>query len=402
MDLMESVESATYRHEIRAVLAQALPVGWVGFGALSKAEQAEFLVGWRQFLIEHNLIALNWPAEYGGAGLSPLEQAVVHEEIALAGLPPLLSDNDNFGFQMIGNIILRFGTAEQRQYFIPRIISGEHLWCQGFSEPGAGSDLAAVKTQAVLDGDEWVINGQKIWTTAAHHANWIFVLARTDRASERHRGLTMLLVPMDQPGLEVRGIEQINGQSHFNEVFLTDVRTPAANVVGGRGEGWKVAMALLGLERGENATAMSLRFQTEYQRLVQLVRDSGRAGDPTVRLRLAEGFLRIRVLRHLAMRSLTAFLQGKEPGPDAAIVKLYWSEHWQKTSEFAVDVLGLAALAPIGEPPNNADGPDYAGAPNDTGSWAGLWVNTFAATIYAGASEIQRNIIGERVLGLPK
>lgn len=402
MELKDSADAIEYRKRLLALLDAELPRDWQGFGALSEAERAEFLVRWRAFLIEHRLLALHWPQEYGGAGLSPLEQAIIHEEFTRLGLPPMLTDNDAFGFQLLANTLLKFGTPEQKEWFLPRIRSGEHLWCQGFSEPGAGSDLAGIRTRARLDGDEWVIDGQKIWTTAGHLANWMFVLARTNPDADRHRGLTLLLLPLDQPGVDVRPIRQMSGTADFNEVFLDGARTSVENVVGDVDGGWGVAMALLGFERGENASAMSLRFEHDFERLVSLVRDTGRGDDPAVRQRLAEGYLRVRVLRLLAMRSLTSFLRGAAPGPDAAILKLYWSEHWQKSADLAVDVLGDGAIAPSAHRPHNADGPDFAGAPNDSGSWVGTWLNAFAATIYAGSSEVQRNIIGERVLGLPK
>ncbi|WP_375001682.1 acyl-CoA dehydrogenase family protein [Aeromicrobium sp. CTD01-1L150] len=402
MDLRDDVHATEYRQRLRGLLNDTLPVGWQGFGALTEEERADFLVQWRAFLIEHRLLALHWPEEFGGAGLTPLEQAIIHEEFTLAGLPPMLSDNDAFGFQLLANTLLAFGTHEQKSHFLPRIRSGEDLWCQGFSEPGAGSDLAGIRTRARREGDEWVIDGQKIWTSAGHLANWMFILVRTNPEAQRHRGLTMLLLPLDQPGVEVRPIRQINGSAEFNEVFLDGARTSAENVVGEVDGGWEVAMALLGFERGENATAMALRFEHDFERLVALVGNCGRGEDPAVRQRLADAYLRQRVLRLLAARSLTSFLRGSPPGPDAAILKLYWSEHWQKTADLAVDVLGDCAIAPSNHRPHNADGPDFAGAPNDSGSWVGTWLNAFASTIYAGSSEVQRNIIGERVLGLPK
>lgn len=402
MDLRDSANATEYRDRLRKLLDAELPGDWRGFGALPEEKRTEFLVRWRRFLIEHRLLALHWPEEFGGAGLSPLEQTIIHEEFTLAGLPPMLTDNDAFGFQMLANTLLAFGTTEQKERFLPRIRSGEDLWCQGFSEPGAGSDLAGIRTRARRDGDDWVIDGQKIWTSAGHLANWMFILVRTDPDAERHRGLTMLLLPLDQPGVDVRPIRQINGSTEFNEVFLDGARTPAGNVVGDVDGGWSVAMALLGFERGENASAMSLRFEQDFDRLVALVRDHGRGDDPAVRQRLADAYLRLRVLRLLATRSLTSFLRGSAPGPDAAILKLYWSEHWQKVADLAVDILGDAAIAPSAHRPHNADGPDFAGAPNDSGSWVGTWLNAFASTIYAGSSEVQRNIIGERVLGLPK
>lgn len=402
MHLAPDTKTLRYREKVAELLRQGLPADWAGVGALEPEQRTEFMAGWREFLRDHNLIAPHWPSEYGGAGMSDAEVAVLNTELTRHGVPVLLSDNDPSSFQLLGNILLAHGTEEQKKYFLPRVISGEHLWCQGFSEPGSGSDLASLKTRARRDGDEWIIDGQKIWTSAAHTANWIFVLVRTDASAERHHGLSLLLVPLDQVGVEVRPIRQMNGHAEFNEVFFTGARTAAENIVGQPGDGWRVAMTTLGLERGENASAMAIRFEEEFDKLVALVKTKGRDQDPLIRVRLAERYLELHALRLLAMRSLTAFLEGRPPGPEAAIIKLYWSEYWQKTAELAVDVLGREAVTPTPNRPPNADGPDLPGAPNNSGSWVGTWLNSFAATIYSGTSEVQRNIIGERILGLPK
>jgi alkylation response protein AidB-like acyl-CoA dehydrogenase len=254
----------------------------------------------------------------------------------------------------------------------------------------------------VLDGDEWVINGQKIWTSAGHLANWIFVLTRTDPEAPKHKGITFLLVPMDQPGVEVRPIRMITGDSEFNEVFFTDARTPKENVLGDVGEGWRVAMTLLGFERGEAASVLPLQFRTELDRLVALAKERGRADDPVVRQRLAWCHSKVEIMRYLGMRALTRFLAGQGPGPDASITKLYWSEYHRSVTELAIDILGPEGAAPSGKPPNSWFQTDDPGAPNTSASWVGTFLTARAGTIYAGTSQVQRNILGEIVLGLPK
>jgi alkylation response protein AidB-like acyl-CoA dehydrogenase len=331
----------------------------------------------------------------------PLEQVVLAEEFAHAGVPTG-GPNDSFGIQLVGNTILRLGTPEQKAHFLPRILSGEDRWCQGYSEPGAGSDLANLGTRAVLDGDEWVINGQKIWTSAAQYANWIFVLTRTDPDAPKHKGITFLLVPMDQPGVEVRPIRMLNGASEFNETFFTDARTSVKNVVGDINEGWRVAMTLLGYERGEAAATVPVEFRTELDRLIELVRASGRAQDPVIRQRVAACYAQVEIMRFLGMRTLTGFLSGAAPGPEGSIFKLVWSEYHKVVTELAVDVLGAAAMVPSGRFPTTSFRTDDAGAPNDSASWVGTFLSARAGTIYAGTSQVQRNILGEIVLGLPK
>ena len=396
-----SAEAEVYREKIQAFLAEHLPAGWKGIGALPKEEAEQFATDWRVILHANGLLAASWPAEYGGGGLSELEQVILVEEFYRAGVPAG-TGNDVFGIQMVGNTILQWGTDEQKSHFLPRILSGEDLWCQGYSEPNAGSDLANIGCRGELDGDEWVINGQKIWTSAGHLADWIFVLARTDADVPKHKGITFLLVPMDQPGVEVRPIKMITGDSEFNEVFFTDARCPKDNVVGGVNNGWAVAMTLLGYERGEAAATFPIMFRTELDRLLALAEERGRAADPVIRQRLAAAYSKVEIMRFLGMRTLTKYLQGGHPGPDASIFKLYWSEYHRVVTELAVDILGTEAMTPTGRWPSNAFQADDSGAPNDSASWVGTFMVARAGTIYAGTSQVQRNIIGEMVLGLPK
>jgi alkylation response protein AidB-like acyl-CoA dehydrogenase len=281
-------------------------------------------------------------------------------------------------------------------------LSGEDIWCQGYSEPNAGSDLANVGTRAVLDGDEWVINGQKIWTSAGHLANWIFVLTRSEPDVPKHKGITFLLVPMEQPGVEVRPIKMMTGDSEFNEVFFTNARTAKENVVGGVGNGWSVAMTLLGYERGEAAATTPIAFRIEWDRLVSLAKENGRDKDPLIRQRLTQAFIKVEIMRYLGMRTLSRFLEGGHPGPEESTFKLYWSEYHKIVSELAVDILGASAMTPSGRWPISSFGTDQPGAPNDSASWVGTFFVARAGTIYAGTSQVQRNILGEMVLGLPK
>jgi alkylation response protein AidB-like acyl-CoA dehydrogenase len=396
-----SAEAEAYREKVRAFLGEHLRSGWEGIGALPADEAAAFTERWRATLHEHGYLAAAWPEEYGGGGLTAGEQVVLMEELVRAGVPAG-NVNDVFSIGMVGNTLLRWGSEEQKRHYLPRILSGEDKWCQGYSEPGAGSDLGSLGCRAVLDGDEWVINGQKIWTSAAHLANMIFVLTRTDPDQPKHKGITFLLVPMDQPGVEVRPIQMMTGSSDFNETWFTDARTAKQNVVGGVNQGWAVAMTLLGYERGEAAATMPILFRAELDRLLALAASLGRDRDPLVRQRLAGCYSKVEIMRFLGMRSLSRFIAGLEPGPESSIFKLYWSEYHKVVTELAVDLLGVTSGAPSGRWPKNAFQSDDVGAPNDSASWVGTFLNARAGTIYAGTSQIQRNILGEMVLGLPK
>jgi alkylation response protein AidB-like acyl-CoA dehydrogenase len=401
MNPVYSPDAEAYRDKVHAFLAEKLPADWGGIGRLDGDALDEFVAWWRGVLYEAGYLAPGWPLEYGGGGLTALEQVIIADEFARAGVPTGGS-NDVFGIQMLGNTLLRWGTDEQKQRYLPRILSGEDRWCQGYSEPNAGSDLGSLALRAVLDGDQWVLNGQKIWTSAGHLADHIFTLARTDPDAPKHKGISFLLVDMRQPGIEVRPIRMISGASEFNEVFYTDAVCSRDDVVGGVNNGWAVAMTLLGYERGEAAATMPIRFQGELDRLFVLARERGVADDPLIRQRLAWCYSKVEIMRYLGLRTLTRFLAGHHPGPDGAISKLYWSEYHRVVTELAVDILGAEALAPTGRLPSSAFQTDDAGAPNSSASWATTFINARAGTIYAGSSQIQRNIIGEMVLGLPK
>ncbi len=394
-------EAEVYREKVQAFLAEKLPEDWAGVGRLEGDAITEFVTWWRGVLYESGYLAPGWPTEYGGGGLSALEQVIIAEEFAKAGVPTG-GPNDVFGIQMLGNTLLLWGTEEQKRHYLPRILSGEDKWCQGYSEPNAGSDLGSLALRAERDGDQWVLNGQKIWTSAGHLADHIFTLARTDPDAPKHKGISFLLVDMRQPGIEVRPIKMISGESEFNEVFYTDALCPVDHVVGGVNNGWAVAMSLLGFERGEAAATLSIRYQAELDRLFLLAKERGVDRDPAIRQRLAWAYGQVQVMRYLGMRTLTQFLAGHHPGPDAAITKLFWSEYHRKVTELAVHILGPEALVPSGRRPSSAFQTDDAGAPNSSASWVNTFLNARAGTIYAGSSQVQRNIIGEMVLGLPK
>jgi alkylation response protein AidB-like acyl-CoA dehydrogenase len=398
---MYAPDAEAYREKVRAFLAEKLPSDWKGMGALEGDDITAFVTEWRATLASSGYLAPGWPVEFGGGGLSALEQVIIAEEFARAGVPTG-GPNDVFGIQMLGNTLLHWGTDEQKAHYLPRILSGADVWCQGYSEPNAGSDLANLGLRAVLDGDQWVLNGQKIWTSAGHLADHIFTLARTDPEAPRHKGISFILVDMRQPGVEVRPIKMISGESEFNEVFYTDATAPRHDVVGGVNNGWAVAMTLLGYERGEAAATVPIRFQSEVDRLLLLAKERGVANDPVVRQRLSAAYSKVQIMRYNGMRTLTKFLAGHHPGPDAAISKLYWSEYHKVVTELAVDILGAEALVISGRGPSSAFQTDDEGAPNSTGSWVGTFLNARAGTIYAGSSQVQRNIIGEMVLGLPK
>jgi alkylation response protein AidB-like acyl-CoA dehydrogenase len=401
MDFVYPPEADSYRAKVRSFLDANLPKNWKGIGAMNHADAAEFTEEWRNKLRDNDFLAVTWPKAYGGAGLGHIEQLVVAEEFAKAGVPGG-GPNDAFGIGMLGNTIISVGTEEQKKHFLPRVLSGEDRWCQGYSEPAAGSDLGNLGCRAVLDGDEWIINGQKIWTSAGHLANHIFVLARTAPDEVKHRGITFLLVDMRQPGVEVRPIKMMSGDSEFNEVFFTDARCPKENVVGEVNGGWMVAMTLLGNERGAGAAVNSISFRGELDKLTALAKEKGLTSDPFIRQRLAKAHSKVEIMRFLGYRVLTAFMNGSQPGADASIGKLWWSEYHKEVTELAVDILGADALVPVGQTPHTAFTTDSPGSPNDSANWIGVFLNARAGTIYAGTSQVQRGIVGEQVLGLPK
>jgi alkylation response protein AidB-like acyl-CoA dehydrogenase len=340
-------------------------------------------VEWERVLGGAGFVGLGWPVEHGGRGASLAQQVIWAEEYARAQAPARVN---HMGENLLAPTLIEFGTAAQQERFLPPILAGEERWCQGYSEPNAGSDLAAVQTRATRDGDAWVVSGQKVWTSLAHVSHWCFVVARTDPASTRHAGLSFLLVPMRQPGVEVRPIVQITGGGEFNEVFFDEARTGSDLVVGEVGQGWRVAMALLGFERGVSTLAQQVGFERELADVIASVRDRGLDRDPLVRQRLAEAWTGLRLMRWNALRSMSA--RGV-PGPEASISKLFWGTWHRDLGNLGVDVLGADALV--------ADGPPY-----DLSREQRLFLFSRADTIYGGSNEIQRNVLGERVLGLPR
>ncbi|MFH9721566.1 acyl-CoA dehydrogenase family protein [Streptomyces sp. NPDC017254] len=374
---MSSVEE--FRAEIRGWLKTHLSGSFAalkGRGGPGREHEAfAERLAWERHLAAHGWTCVGWPKEYGGRGATIEEQIAFHEEYALADAPARVN---HIGEQLLGPTLIDHGTEEQKARFLPPIRAVEELWCQGYSEPGAGSDLAAVRTRAAREGDAWTVTGQKIWTSLAHEAQWCFVLARTEPGSRRHAGLSYLLVPLDGPGVDIRPIVQLTGTSEFNEVFFDGARTDAANVVGAPGDGWRIAMATLGHERGVSTLGQQVGFRRELDALVALARRNGAAADPDIRDRLTRAWAGLQALRAGALR-----------GTDPSAAKLYWS-HWHRDlGELALEVCGPAATL-------------AAAAPYELDDWQRLFLFSRADTVYAGSSEIQRNIIAERLLGLPK
>jgi alkylation response protein AidB-like acyl-CoA dehydrogenase len=402
VDLTFPPEAEAFRKRVRDFLQDNLPADWPGIGALDESERLAFGRRWRDLVSREGLLAVAWPKEYGGAGLGPLEQFILAEEFVAAGAPLRPLPGDQHGLSLIGPTILAAGTDPQKQFFIPKILSGEHRWAQGYSEPDAGSDLAALRTRAVLHDDHWEVNGQKTWQTAGDAANWIFVLARTDPAAAKHAGLSLLLLPIDQPGVEVRPIRTLTGHAEFCEFFFTDAKASADHVIGGVNNGWKTAMTLLGFERGSSAAAAAASARVELDRLAELIRRRGRANDPLIRQRFVACWSRVTVLRYLALRAVSRQLDDARPGPESSILKLYVSSYQQQVTELAMDVLGADAAVLSGRGAVAHLGPDPLGGANDPAAWETVFLTARAATVYGGSSQIQRNLLAERVLGLPR
>jgi alkylation response protein AidB-like acyl-CoA dehydrogenase len=382
-----SDQDERFRQTVREWLSEHLvgPVAGLGAGPdLGGPESFATRQQWERELGAAGWIGIGWPGEFGGRGATFTEQLIFNEEYARAGGPVRIGF---FGEQLLGPTLVAYGTEQQKQRFLPPILRGEEYWCQGFSEPEAGSDLANVKTRAVLDGDEWVITGQKAWTSLAQIAQWIFVLCRTESSEPKHKGLTYLLCPIDQPGVEVRPIQQVTGTAEFNEVFFNEARTSRDLMVGEMNAGWKIAMATLGFERGTAFLAQQLRFSNEFNRLVDRARNRGAVADPVVRQRLADSYIGLQIMRYSGFRTITKVLQSASPGPEASVGKLFWSQWHQRLCELAIDVSSPSSLV-IGD--GGLDDEQYN------------FLFSRSHSIYAGSSQIQRNIIGERVLGLPR
>ncbi|MGI9154302.1 MAG: acyl-CoA dehydrogenase family protein [Rubrivivax sp.] len=381
------------RREIRAWLEAQLQGDFAALKGLHGPGEPGFDAGlarrWEQALAEGGWTAVGWPRAHGGRGWSLAQQVAFHEEYAQSGGPGRLG---HIGETLLAPTLLMHGTPEQQARFLPPIREGREFWAQGYSEPGAGSDLAAVRTRARLEDGHWVIDGQKVWTSWAHLSDWIFVLARTEPGSQRHHGLTLLLVPLRQPGVEVRPIRQITGHSEFNEVFFDGARTEASLHLGAVGQGWRVAMDLLGVERGVSTLGQQAHFRQELEAVIAVAQRTGAAADPVLRQRIARAALGLDTLRCNALRVLGDEAPGGATGSDRAafIAKYAWSNWRRDLGELAMDVLGAGGLV------------EAAGDDPQTARLQRLWLESRADTIYAGTNEIQLNLIAERALGMPR
>ena len=403
MDLNYPAEAEAFRTEIRSWLEANLPKGWFDDGfKMTDEERAAFNATWTEKLFEGGWICAGWPKEYGGKGLNLLEQVVLNEEFARAQAPLRA---DFFGDTLVGPTILQWGTEEQKKEFIPGILQGKIAWCQGFSEPNSGSDLASLKTEAVLDGDEWVINGQKVWTTQAQHADYVFLLCRTDKDAPQHAGISYLLVPMQQPGVEVRPIVQPDGTAEFNEVFFTNARCKKDNVVGGVNNGWKVAMTTLGFERGSSATTGYRRFLREWEAVVKVAQKNGKNKSALTRDALVKAWSKVKIMEVNGYRSLTDAIYGTH---NAALLgacnKMFWSEYHKGFMELALDIQGMESqiLTGKGESEGVLPGNRRGRADYPVSDLQASFFFSRSETIWGGTSQIQRNIVSERALGLPK
>ena len=388
MDLRDRPADTAFRAEVRRFLAANVVGEFAALGGRGGSGDETFgfetRLKWERVLADAGWTCLGWPAEYGGRGASITEQVIFNEEYSRSLAPGRVSI---LGEGLLGPTLIHFGTEAQKERFLPPIREGTELWCQGYSEPDAGSDLANVKTTAVRHGDEWVITGQKVWTSLAHQSDWCFVVCRTDPGSKRHRGLSYLLVPMDQPGVEIRPIMQLTRTSEFNEVFFDGARTHVDNVVGDVGDGWKVALATLSFERGVALLGYQLSFVRELDRIIAVAQQNGRSADPVLRQRLARAHAELTIMRYNTLRSLSG-VDGPVAPPEASIAKLYWGSWHRRLGELALDVLGPFATVAEAEP-------------YELGPFQRSFLFSRSETIYGGSNQIQRNIIGERVLGLP-
>ncbi|CAA0080620.1 Putative acyl-CoA dehydrogenase FadE17 [Mycolicibacterium vanbaalenii] len=381
------IEVQEFRAEVRDWLADNLVGEYAalkGLGGPGREHEAfEERRAWNQHLAAAGLTCLGWPTEHGGRGLSVAHRVAFYEEYAKADAPDKVN---HFGEELVGPTLIAYGTAEQQKRFLPTILDVTELWSQGYSEPGAGSDLANVSTTATLDGDRWVINGQKVWTSLAHWAQWCFVVARTEKGSKRHAGLSYLLVPLDQPGVDIRPIIQLTGDSEFNEVFFDDAHTEAGLVVGEPGDGWRVAMGTLTFERGVSTLGQQIRYAREHSNLVELAKRTGAADDPLIRERLSRSWAGLKAMRSYALATMDVEGTAQAAGKDS-VSKLLWANWHRELGEIAMEVQGMAGLT-------LQDG--------EFDEWQRLYLFSRADTIYGGSNEIQRNIIAERVLGLPR
>src|SRR3954454_11217440 len=396
MELDLGPQAKKFRDEVRGWLEANRPEELIGVDEqrASFGNSAAFKA-WADKLAEAGFMCVSWPKEFGGRGLTGIEVAVLNEEFARANVPRV---SRGMGEWLVGPSTIVHGTDEQKARFLPRIISGEDRYCQGFSEPDAGSDLAGLKTRGVVDGDEVVITGQKVWTSGAQLANMMFCLCRTDPDAPKHKGISYVLMPMQKKdgssnGIELRPIKQITGGAHFTETFLTEARAPLDNVIGGLHNGWRVTMTTLGNERGGNATTQHVQYTKQFWDAVEEVRKRGRQDDALVRQTLAWAFTHVEIMRFNGLKTLSEVVAKKEPGPGASINKMFWSEYSQRFASLMLDIRGADSMI---------IGPESDPSEYEPDKWQQNFLSSRSSTIWGGTAQVQRNIVGERVLGLPK
>jgi alkylation response protein AidB-like acyl-CoA dehydrogenase len=393
MDLNLTAGERQFRDDLRAWLEVNVPKDWDEWRGKPIEVSFPYLRAWQRKLHEGGWAAVSWPKEYGGRGASLMQQAIFWEEMARAEAPPMANA---LGLGLIGPTIIAYGTEEQKKRFIPKILSAGEIWCQGFSEPDAGSDLASLQTEARLDGDHYVVNGQKVWTSYGWVGDWCELVVRTDANVSKHKGLTVLLVDMRSPGFEVRPLRQMTGESEFHELFFREVRVPVENVLGKVDDGWNVALSTLMYERGSYGARLHLLFKRNINRLIELSRTFQRNGhpaaqDPLMRQKLAQCYAEIEIMRLNQLRAFSRITETGVPGPEGSIQKIFWSELNQRVQQVAQELLG-----PYGQ---LLSGDSHA---IDKGIWSYGYLRSRGNTIEAGTSEVQRNIIGHFVLGLPR
>ena len=377
MDLTLTDSEAAFRDEVRAWLEENHP-GPAPVG--DDDAEFEFTREWQKTMHEAGYAGLSWPEEFGGKGATLIEQSIFSEEMARAKAP---RPANVLGLVMGGPVVIAHGTDAQKERYLEPILSGEEIWCQGFSEPESGSDLASLKTRAVKSNGGWKVTGQKVWTTYAHKAKWCMLLARSDQDAPKHKGITYFILDMEQPGVEVRPLRQITGQAEFNEIFLEEAEIPDQNIVGEPGGGWQVAITTLMFERAGLGAASAITVANNLDELIELIDERGLGGDPIIRDRVARLKIGVEALRLGALRSLTRTMKTGIPGPEGSLSKWEWADYNQQLTELASDVLGTEALAPDGE-------------------WTYRLLRSRANSIEGGTTDVLRNIIAERVLGLPK
>jgi len=395
MEIDLGPQARKFRDELRGWLEANAPEEVAGVDDERAAYgNAPGLKEWTDRLADAGYMCVSWPTEFGGRGLTGIEVAVMNEEFARAGVPRVTR---GMGEWLVGPSIIVWGTDEQKAHFLPRIIDGTDRYCQGFSEPDAGSDLAGLKTRGVVDGDEVIITGQKVWTSGAQAANMMFCLCRTDPDAAKHKGISYVLTPMfrddgSSNGFELRPIKQMTGSAHFTETFINEARAPLFNVIGGLHNGWRVTMTTLGNERGGNATTQHVQHTKQFWAAVELAKKLGRDTDPLVRQDLAWAYTHVEIMRFQGLKLLSEVVAKKEPGPAASINKMFWSEYAQRFAEIVMNVRGADAMLLPDQKPSEYE-PDR---------WTSSFLTTRSHTIWGGTAQVQRNIVGERVLGLPK